>query len=184
MARHQQQRTQYPMGSVSSGTMCEADLIPDFCYQLSQLARQSGILPAKTRHAHLALVKEIEKRMESEDYFESEDAGYDLNEDLFPALDKYSGPYFYFGGHPGDGADYGWWLSEEWDEDFIDARDWIAERSAPNFIGDGTAYSLKVSDLAEIPPKYRGEVAVVNDHGNVTLYVKTSRKLREVWAVV
>jgi len=174
MARYQKQRTQYPMGTVSSGTMREEDLIPDFCYQLSQLARQSGILPAKARRAHLALVKEIEARMEGEDYFESEDAGYDLNESLFDALNEYSAPYFYFGAHPGDGADYGFWLSEGWDEDFVTKK--------RGFTPETT--SIKVSDLAEVPRWFRGEVAVVNDHGNVALYVKTCRTLREVWSVV
>ena len=115
MARYQKQRTQYPMGTVSSGTMRAEDLIPDFCYQLSQLARQSGILPAKARRAHLALVKEIERRIEDEREFEDQDLGIDGTADddlesLFDALNEYSAPYSYFGAHPGDGADYGWWL--------------------------------------------------------------------------
>ena len=100
--------------------------------------------------------------MEREGYYDSEDSEYDL-EWLFDALGEYAAPYFYFGAHPGDGADYGYWLSEGFEDDF-----------------DG----LKVSDTSEIPSKYRGEVLHVNDHGNVTLYVKTSRALREVWAVV
>ena len=163
MARYQKQRVEYPMGTVSSGTMREEDLIPDFCWELARLARQTGILPAKARKSHLALVRDIETRMEAEDYFESEDASYDLNEGLFDALNTYAAPYFYFGSHPGDGSDYGFWLGEMFDEDF-----------------DG----LKVADLSEVPAKYRGEVLVVNDHGNMTLYVKTSRAMREVWAVV
>jgi hypothetical protein len=101
--------------------------------------------------------------MESEDYFESEDAGYDLNECLFDALNEYAGPYFYFGSHPGDGSDYGFWLTEFIEDEF-----------------DG----LKVSDSSEIPAKYRGEVLIVNDHGNTTLAVQTSRTLREVWSIV
>jgi len=182
MARHQKQRTQYPMGTVSSGTMREEDLIPDFCYQLSQLARQSGILPAKARKAHLALVKEIEARMEGEDYFESEDAGYDLNESLFNALNEYSAPYFYFGAHPGDGADYGFWLSEGWDEEFETACDCFGSCRLVN--SPNAPDKIRVNDLADIPSWFRGEVAVVNNHGNITLYVKTSRTLREVWSVV
>lgn len=165
MARYQKQRStkQYPMGSISSGTMREEDLIPTFTWELRSLAKQSGIVSRKQRSTHLALTKEITKRAESEDYYESEDAGSDLNESLFDALGEYAGPYFYFGSHPGDGADYGFWLSEGFEDDF-----------------DG----LKVSDTSEIPAKYRGEVLHVNDHGNCTLYVKTSRALREIWAVV
>lgn len=158
-----QRTANYPIGSVSSGTMREEDLIPSFCYELQQLAKQTGICNRKTRNAHLQTVREIESRMGLENYFKSEDASYDLNEDLFNALNEYAGPYFYFGSHPGDGADYGFWLSEEIEDDF-----------------DG----LKVSDSSEIPAKYRGEVLIVNDHGNMSLMVKTSRTLREVWSIV
>lgn len=158
-----QRAANYPIGSVSSRTMREEDLIPDFCWELKNLARQTGILNRKTRTGHLKLVREIKKRMESEDYFESEDASFDLNENLFDALNEYAGPYFYFGSHPGDGADYGFWLSEGFEDDF-----------------DG----IKVDDSSEIPAKYRGEVLIVNNHGNMTLAVKTSRNLRVVWAIV
>ena len=176
----------YPMGSVSRATMREEDLIPTFCYELQGLARQTGILPVKTRRQHAKLTREIERRIElrgeTEDaaeigYYESEDADWDL-ESLFDALDEYAAPYFYFGAHPGDGSDYGFWLSEEWDQDAI----------TPSEVGDPydalTTELLMVSDLAEIPARFRGEVAVVSDHGNVSLYVKTSRTLREVWAIV
>ncbi len=164
-------KLQYPIGSVISGTMREEDLIPCFVAQLYHAARVNkanghfhtiGDVPAKTRKAHVKLTVEIESRMEADDYFESEEAEWDL-ESLFDALQQYAGPYFYFGSHPGDGSDYGFWLSEGFEEDF-----------------DG----LKVNDLAEIPTKYRGEVLEVNDHGNCTLLVKTCRTLREVLAVV
>jgi hypothetical protein len=180
----------YPMGSVSCATMREEDLIPTFCCELQGLARQTGILPVKTRREHAKLAREIEKRIEGYDqtqeyadgvsqssYYESESAEYDL-ESLFDALGEYAAPYFYFGAHPGDGADYGFWLSEGWDDEFETA--WTAAGNRCESRID----HLKVSDLADVPVWFRGEVAVVNDHGNVTLYVKTSRSLREIWAVV
>jgi hypothetical protein len=131
-------------------------------------------------------VREIEARITDEREFEDIDL-----EQLFDALGEYSGPYFYFGAHPGDGADYGWWLSESWDEDFIcvtsqgpDNAYTFATRRWVQFDKNNCDYSLKVSDLAYVPTWFRGEVAVVSDHGNVTLYVKTSRTLREIWSVV
>lgn len=157
MARYQKQRNDYPMGSVYCATMRNEDLIPSFVYELETRIRQRT-----ARKGHSALVREINARMEAGEYLESEDADEDLQV-LFDALDEYSAPYFYFGAHPGDGSDYGYWLSEGFEDDF-----------------DG----LKVSDTSEIPAKYRGEVLHVNDHGNCTLYVKTARTLREVWAVV
>jgi hypothetical protein len=166
------QRTQYPMGSVSCATMRVEDLIPTFVYELQTRRRQRTL-----RKSQSADLREIERRMDQDSYYESDDADFDL-EWLFDALNEYAAPYFYFGAHPGDGADYGYWLSEEWDQDAVIASE-IMEGCEQQ--GD---MLLKVSDLSEIPSKYRGEVAVVNDHGNVTLYVKTCRTLREVWGVV
>ena len=143
------------IGSVSSGTMRPEDLIPDFMWELRHQA------PCKREHR--ALLTEIKSRMEADDYYESEESGWDL-ESLFDALDDYTPPYFYFGAHPGDGADYGYWLSESFEDDF-----------------DG----LKVSDTADIPSTYYGEVLVVNDHGNMTLYRRAyNRRLVVLWELV
>ncbi len=182
-------RIDCPMGSISSGTMRNEDLIPTFCANLYHCAKVSksnchfhtiGDVPAKTRKLHVKLVAEIESRMEADDYYDSDDADSDLSE-LFDALGEYAGPYFYFGSHPGDGADYGFWLSESWDEDFATKDDLDAVERGD---GLGLPEAIKVSDLAEVPSWFRGEVAVVNERGNVSLYVKTSRSLREVWSVV
>jgi hypothetical protein len=149
---------QFPLGSISHGTMRNEDLIPDFVWELEHLAKING------RKDHLALCKEINGRMEEEGYYESESADYDLNEDLFNALNDYAGPYFYFGSHPGDGSDHGFWLSDMIEYDF-----------------DG----LKVEDLAEIPKDYAGEILVVNDHGNMSLYSKAkTQRPREIWSCV
>lgn len=148
------QKTHYSFGTVSSATMCPEDLIPAFAYEL----RHNVPLQRK----HKAELTAIERRMNKNGYYQSEDADYDL-EWLFETLDTYAAPYFYFGAHPGDGADYGFWLSEDF-EDFFDG--------------------LKVSDLSEVPAGYRGEILLVNDHGNVSLYSRSARKLTEVWSVV
>ena len=176
MARHLQRRINYPMGSVSSGTMRPEDLIPTFTSELESLAHQSGIVSGKRRRDHLKLVREIEaaQDLDADVYYDADEAGYNL-ESLFNALGEYAAPYFYFGSHPGNGADYGFWLSEGWDEEFISGHQ-LDKSDMP--------CSLEVNDLAEVPNWFRGEVAVVNDHGNVTLYVKTCRTLKKVWAVV
>lgn len=143
-------------GSISTGTMLASDLIPDFTYELKQcIGRRHGFATYRT------LIREADK---IEDY-DSEDANYIL-EDLFDALDEFAPAYGYFGAHPGDGADYGFWLHEDWQQNFRD---------------DG---GLEVSDTGEIPADYQGEVLQISDHGNATLYVKTARKLIEVWSIV
>jgi hypothetical protein len=169
------------IGSVSCATMRPEDLIPRF---VSELESQKPL-----SRKHRKLVREIKRRInadythdhekegctylgsgiwdcgmnaDAEDYFGTDEADYDL-EELFDALNEYCLPYFYFGAHPGDCSDYGYWLSEGWDEDF-----------------DG----LKVSDLSEVPTGYTGEVMHVNDHGNVSLYAYSRGRRRELWAIV
>lgn len=144
----------YTIGSVSTATMRPEDLIPTFAYELSQhrLSRKSR-----------GRLRSIEAATVREGYYESEEVGFDL-EWLFDALNEHAAPWMYFGAHPGDGADYGFWLSEEFSNDF-----------------DG----LKVSDLSEIPSDYVGEVAWINDHGNITLYYRgRNHRLYEIWGVV
>lgn len=151
-------KIEYPMGSVSHGTMRNEDLIPEFLDLLVQLARK-----AKNRN-HLSLCKDIKRRMKQFNYYTSNDADIDLYEILFPCLDEYAAPYFYFGSHPGDGSDYGYWISEDLEYDFE---------------------GLKVSDLSEVPAKYAGEILLVNDHGNISLYRKArTQEPREIWSIV
>lgn len=107
-------------------------------------------------------LSEIERRSNGKKYYESEIVNDDLDT-LFDMLDEHSPDYFYFGASMGDGSDYGFWLSESAEEDF-----------------DG----LKVEDTSEIPSDYVGQVLHYNDHGNLTLYYKSARKLKEIWAVV
>ena len=201
MARYQAQRTKidYPMGSVSYATMRPEDLIPAFTSELEYRAKHDKHVAFKTRKAHLKLVQEIESRTRFDaystedelsaglDYYQSEDADDDLSS-LFDALDAYSAPYFYFGSHPGDGADYGYWLSESWDEDFMTVSrnecGRFESHERVTFTRDNYPSSIKVNDLADVPPWFRGEVAVVSDHGNISLYIKTSRAMREIWSVV
>jgi len=169
------------IGSVSSGTMRAEDLIPAF---LSELRSQKPL-----RREHRKLVREITQRMDAdythdhdegckcnglglwncgmnqdaENYYGTEDADYDLDS-LIDALNEYAPTGFYFGAHCGDGSDFGYWLSEGFADDF-----------------DG----LKVNDLSEVPRDYFGEILMVNDHGNTSLYVRARNyRLTEVWAIV
>jgi hypothetical protein len=140
------------IGSISSGTMRPEDLIPVFA---DHLRRLRGSLPRAIYDGIRALRGDLD----------SEDAA-DILSDLADALGEYAPPYFYFGAHPGDGANYGFWLSESWQQDIRDSG------------------GLEVKDTADVPADYSGEVLHVNDHGNATLYAATRGKLREIWAVV
>lgn len=88
------------IGTISHGTMREADLIPAFASELERLAGRT------------ALVVEAE----SLDDFESETASWILDE-LFDALHDEAPAGCYFGSHPGDGSDFGFWPIDDDDDD-------------------------------------------------------------------
>lgn len=100
----------------------------------------------------------------------------DIVNDLIDALNEFAPEYGYFGAHPGDGSDYGFWLHEDWQQSAKDDD------------------VLFVDDLANVPADYEGMVCVVNDHGNASLYMRsfigTDRAddghwaHREIWSVV
>lgn len=151
-------------GSVSSGTLRTDDLLGSFADELEyQLSRQ----PTRfARKEYRTLLRQAYKAIRI-----GNDNDKDwLVDELQDKLGEFVPPYSYFGTHIGDGADFGYWLSDEFPDDGFDG--------------------VKVDDLSEvdeaIPDKgYRGEVLVVSDHGNMTLYSRSSRgKLTEVWSLV
>lgn len=138
------------IGSISSGTMRNEDLIPDFLDELERLAKLNK------NKTHLTLVEKIQNRINNNpDYYESENADYDLNEDLFNALNEYAKPYCYFGSHEGDGSNYGFWVSYDSIQDDIEFKE-----------------LLSVSDLNDIPHNYNGFAVFTNDHGKMIMHLQ------------
>ena len=145
------------IGSVSSATMRTEDLIPSFLWEADLLR-----LTKDERKAIRGIQSRVDRAGSDDAYWQDEVSSFDL-EELFDILGAHSLPYFSFGAHEGDGADYGWWLSESFEDDF-----------------DG----LRVSDLSEVPGGHSGEVLLVNDHGNMSLYVFSRGRRRELWGIV
>ena len=83
-------------GTVSHGTMRNEDLIPEFVWTLRTLDTDKEYADLITEACDLDL-----------DY-DSEQADYILA-DLFDALDALAPEGYYFGSHPGDGSDFGFW---------------------------------------------------------------------------
>lgn len=142
-------------GSISAGTLQPEEIISAFAYELERLAREANCF---ADHAELI---DAAGAVDPD----SEDGDQILSE-LESALQTFAPPYCYFGGHPGDGADFGFWLSESFQSEFAET--------------DG----LQVSDLSDVPPNFSGEVLHVNDHGNPTLYEYSQGASREIWAFV
>lgn len=112
----------YVFGSVSHGTVRDTDLLESFSDTLEYLAKKNNeyqkykdIIQEAKRYRNFLirhknkLYKPHHEKMRA---FILETVSCIINEDLFNALDKFAPIHHYFGSHPGDGADYGFWLSE------------------------------------------------------------------------
>jgi hypothetical protein len=150
------------IGSISHGTMRPCDLLPTFADELRALAKQADNID------HIKLCDEADAIDFDADDYDDEDASYTL-EELFNALEEYALPYCYFGANEGDGSDFGFWPSIE---------------AFENACRNGEV--LKVDDLSEAPERLPDDVeyvAVVSDHGNVTLY-RPKLVYKSIWGVV
>lgn len=156
------------IGSISHGTMRSEDLIDAFAWELKHCATKEA--PLSLDHAKLLGEADawlsVDTDAEDFDADQHEQDGSDLVEEFFDALNEYAPPYCYFGANEGDGSDYGFWPSIDQMEE--DAR---------------SGELLKVNDLSEVPAGYNGQVMLVNDHGNVTLYAPKIAYV-EVWGCV
>lgn len=97
-------------GSISHGTLRNQDLIPAFLDAIQEIAPDAyaqimaapfGPIPAY-----------VHDEGDSSAWWDSEDASW-LLEDLFNVLDEHAPPGHYFGAHPGNDSDFGFWMSEE-----------------------------------------------------------------------
>ena len=92
------------IGSIISGTMRQDDLIPAFLDELEILDEAQ----------HDALCEEVAGILwrNGEDWDDDEICMF-LNEDLWDAMMDHAPEFCYFGAHPGDGSDYGFWVDHD-----------------------------------------------------------------------
>jgi hypothetical protein len=148
---------QLDLGSISHGTLRPQDLASALLYFDEYLSDE--------------LRSELGTIADDEDEARDDEFDSEVINDAIDALGEYAPPFCYVGFHEGDGSDLGVWFSHDAFED--------ACRSGE---------VLKIDDLAEIDDMSPAEVsadfvAVVNDHGNVTLY-RPRIALTEVLGVV
>jgi hypothetical protein len=109
-------------GTISHGTLRPQDLIPAFmdalCYldrkQYLEMVIELGEIGCPIGIAVVAsgYVEGIDAT-DDHPWWDGEDASYLLNETLYDSLNGLAQDGFYFGSHPGDGSDFGFWQHEE-----------------------------------------------------------------------
>lgn len=157
------------IGSISSGTMRPEDLIPTFTECLSDLIKKNARYfrdpENKPIRARMRVLIRAARRLilEEDESYRDRDSAERVLDELFETLGEFAPPYCYFGSSCGDGADYGFWVVEDMRAFF-----------------EGEV----VADLADLPKGYSGEVLLINDHGNMTLFEARKGRLKEVWSVV
>jgi len=160
------------IGSISHGTMRTEDLQTAFANELEWQIQRNGEFFSQPenfplRDKYNAILAEAQDNWNDDgETIKDEDLASELcNEDLPSALEFFAPPYCYFGSHPGDGADYGYWLS-----DISDIRDQVEFCS---------------SKQQEYPEDdFMGEWLYINERGNCTLYVREDGKDKEIWSIV
>lgn len=154
------------IGTLIEGTQHTPDLLRAFADELERLR---GCVTPTVRNARV-LVRSLEGRTIDNKFRDmTEEDATEMVVTLMDQLDELAPPFSYFGSHPGDGADYGFWPCDS---------DYIADR-----VGEGDI--TQVSDLSEVEIEAPDYVLHVNDHGNATLYKVTyNPNFEEVWAVV
>jgi hypothetical protein len=87
--------------TVSQGTMRLQDIIPAFVYALENLEKAAG----ETRFVMLC----EESRLADFGHDFDSEAACELADELFQAINTLVPEGWFFGSHPGDGADFGFW---------------------------------------------------------------------------
>ncbi len=149
-------------GSISTGTLRVSEVLDSF---LSALRRLGG----KLQRADANKIRRMLDRDESDWTEEESDFASELLSEVQDRLQGYAPECFYFGTSQGDGADFGFFFDSELFE--------MERRDCPDDF---------VNDLSEAEARGNLRAFVVNDHGNVSLFVRKSARAawREVWSVV
>jgi len=99
-------------GTVIHGTLRPEDLLSAFIDELDTIV-EHGISDSpedveKVGRAH-DLMGDVERAMRATGFFEDFDTVYWAVESLMDMLSEFAPPGHYFGGHEGDGSDFGFW---------------------------------------------------------------------------
>ena len=92
-------------------TMRNCDLVPKFLDAIKDTVEyEQMVLSFNGANPDLSVITEP-YASDNDERWNSTEMQYFLD-DLFDVLEKYAPEGYYFGSHPGDGSDYGYWRSE------------------------------------------------------------------------
>ena len=101
-----------PLGAtLIHGTMRNCDLVPTFLEALKDTVEYEQMMGSITGENPDLCVITAGDTSEHDERWESYEVTCFL-EELFDALDAHAPEGYYFGAHPGDGSDYGYWPGE------------------------------------------------------------------------
>jgi len=148
------------LGTVSHGTLRPEDLLESFAYELRQLGPR------------IALLDEYDALPDDPDEWtdEQEETASELVNNMIDALNEHAPAFCYFGAHPGDGSDFGFWFDNDAFEDSRRFKECI----------DLDGHDEQEEIAALIAASDACYACFVNDHGNVTIYGADGAILIEV----
>ena len=172
-------------GTISHGTLRSEDLLNAFANELEWQIRRNGDFLSRPENFPMrdrlnAVVNNAWECFDESgealnpEKEESGEVDEMVNETLPDALSEFAPLYGYFGTHPGDGSDFGFWVEIE------------SVKEQVEFVSS--------VDQEYPDDSFRGEWLHVNKRGNCTLYVRECGTCsefarngavdREVWAIV
>ena len=141
--------TKAQIGTIISATHRPQDLVPAFVAELRRLGVSFETVEDVIDHELREYLKD-ENRADDDAWWNSEDCAHLLNETLSDALNEHAPVLCYFGAHPGDGSDFGFWPCEDLEDALMNSMDDI----------------MPMGPMEDMP-EY---IMKTNDHGNVTMY--------------
>lgn len=147
------------MGTIVHGSLKPEDIGPP-CLDVAR-----HILGSRKRPEHVSKVMldaHHANRRNWQGEYDSE-----ILDELMDVLTEIAPTFIHFGAHEGDASDFGFWAD-------IDLMEEMAK----------SGELKKVSGLEDLPKDFRGDVMIVNDHGNVSYGIVNSRGYREIWSYV
>jgi len=145
---------------VSSSTLKTEDLLVSFWETLESLS-SSASFPFELSPSLLSTLERLVGEDSKEEDYKEEEALETLLS-LFDLLQEVSPPGFYFGSHSGDGALFGFWLSDGWESALEDCSDFLEEDPSflSSLIGAAEGYGISAETFSDC---FRGLISAYSE---------------------